>query len=116
MATPRLEVRTPQALQDLIRKAAEANGRSFAEEVNATLGERYMGEEAPAQVAPRAAKAPKPQVAPAQVPGVTTGAQLSERGVSMSAAMRNAGIAEYDPSAKRPQYVKGSAGAGKGRR
>lgn len=113
MASPQVAFRAPEALVALIDEAAERAGRSRSEEILATLGARYLGEEAPAQVAPRQAKAPKPTPAPAQVPGVTTAAKLSARGVSMGEAMKRAGIAEYDPSAKRPQYVKG---APKGRR
>jgi hypothetical protein len=118
MATPKLEVRTPEPIQAAIRAAAEANGRSFADEVNATLGAKYIGAEddAPAQVAPRAKKAPKaPTADPATVPGVIKASELSERGVSMKAAMERAGIAEYDPSAKRPQYERRPA-KGKGGR
>jgi hypothetical protein len=117
MATPKLEVRTPEPIQAAIRAAAEANGRSFADEVNATLGAKYIGAEddAPAQIAPRKAAQAKPRPAPADVPGVIKASELSERGVSMKAAMERAGIAEYDPSAKRPQYERRPA-KGKGGR
>jgi hypothetical protein len=118
MAAPQVTFRVPEPMLAVIDAAAEKAGRSRTAEMLATLGERYMGaaDDAPAQVAPRAKKAPKvPTADPATVPGVIKASELSERGVSMKAAMQRAGIAEYDLSAKRPQYVRRPAKGGGGR-
>lgn len=119
MATPKMEIRTPEPIQTAIKLAAERNGRSFAQEVNATLGEKYLGDadDAPAQVAPRQPGSAKPRPAPANVPGVVKASDLAKveaGGASMGLAMDRAGIAQWDPSAKRPQYVRGQ-GKAKGR-
>lgn len=117
MAAPVKNIRFPEPLIAAIETAAARHERTFSAEVLATLAERYMGEDSAAPVAPKAqAKRKAAPGDPASVPGVVKASELSERGVSMRAAMERAGVAEYDPSAKRPQYQRKAPGAGKGRR
>jgi hypothetical protein len=115
MASPTVTIRVPAALLEAIDKRAERAGRSRSEEMLATLGERYLGADSEPAPAPRSApRAPAP---PAQVTRASElPAVVSDRGVNMRAAMERAGIAEFDPSQKRPTYQKGQVGQGKAKR
>lgn len=115
MASLQITFRAPDALHAAIDKAAEANGRTRSEELIATLEERYL---APAEEAPARLAQAKPRRAPAALPPVVRAsdlAKVSAGGASMKLAMDRAGVAQYDPSAKRPQYVKGQGKAKGGR-
>lgn len=118
MASPKLELRAPQALLEAIDAAAERNGRTRSAEALATLGERYLGDGGGDSV-PRQPAAPRSPSPPAQVRRASElqpAPVYSERGASMGAAMKAAGIAEYDPSVKRAPYQKGQGAQVKKRR
>lgn len=120
MATSTRTIRAPDATWALLDARAEKDGVS-ANALAASLLQAALAdpaaEEPPARIAPRKAPASKPTPAPAAVPGVVKASDLAKvetGGASMRLAMDRAGIAQYDPAAKRPQYVKGQ-GKAKGR-
>lgn len=122
MATKGKSIRFPQAAETLIEAEAERTGKPFSQVViDAVMRDLggHGGESAPAprpaprpplHAATRAAPVSRVDAAKAALAEAEARAAGLGRG---GRAMEAAGVMVYDPSQKRPQYQKGTGGAGK---